>query len=157
MPPRRLPCAEISGNTRRDRNLLPEERQQIIGLRARGVPVKELMEEFGCSKSAIKYTTRTYTSTSTHDKPRSGRPYMLSRHQQKLVFRKLRATPKISYSELAEAAQVISPGGTPSKPPSRNTLARAIKRQGITHARCKERPKLTPTRAKQRVMFSRKY
>lgn len=157
MPPRRLPCAEISGNARRDRNLLPEERQQIIGLRAHGVPVKELMEEFGCSKSAIKYTTRTYSSTSTHDKPRSGRPYMLSRHQQKLVFRKVRNTPKVDYLELAKVAQVISPGGTPSKLPSKDTLSRAIRRCGIIHVRCKERPKLTPTRAVQRVKFCRKY
>jgi DNA invertase Pin-like site-specific DNA recombinase len=80
MAPRRQVGTEISGNARRGRNLLPEERQQIIGLRARGVPVKELMEEFGCSKSAIKYTTRTYTTTLAQDKPYTGRPCMLLRH-----------------------------------------------------------------------------
>jgi transposase len=98
------------------------------------------MEEFGCSESAIKYTTRTYSSTAAHEKPRSGRPRMLSRHQQKLVLRKARATPKIEYPELAKAAQVVSLEGTPSKLPSKSTLYREIKRNGITNLRCKERP-----------------
>jgi transposase len=123
----------------RDRNLLPDERQLIIELRARGVPVKELMEKFGCSKSAIKYTTRTYTSTSTQDKPRSGRPRMLSSHQQKLVIRKVRAAKKIEYSELAKAAQIVSLDGSPSKLPSKSTLYLELKRNGITNSRCKER------------------
>jgi hypothetical protein len=98
------------------------------------------MEEFGCSESAIKYTTRTYSSTAAHEKPRSGRPRMLSRHQQKLVLRKARATPKIEYPELAKVAQVVSLDGTPSKLPSKSTLYREIKRNGITNLRFKERP-----------------
>ena len=157
MAPRRQVGTEISGNAPRGRNLLPEERQQIIALRERGVPVKELMEEFGCSKSAIKYTTRTYTTTSAQHKPHTGRPCMLSHHQQRLVFRKVRAMPKVDYVELAKVAQVISPGGTPSKLPSKDTLYREIKRHDIGHHQCAVRPKLTPTRAVQRVKFSKKY
>jgi len=80
MAPRREVGAKILGNTPRGQNLLLEERQQIIALRERGVPVKELMEDFSCSKSAIKYTTRTYTTTSAQDKPYTRRPRMLSRH-----------------------------------------------------------------------------
>jgi transposase len=133
MAPRREVGAKILGNAPRGRNLLPEEQQQIIALRERGVPVKELMEEFSCSKSAIKYTTRTYTTTSAQDKPYTGRPRMLSRHQQKLVFRKVRAMLKVDYVELAKVAQVISLGGTPLKLPSKDTLYREIKRQGIGH------------------------
>ena len=80
MAPRRQAGTEILGNARRGQHLLLEERQQIIGLRERGVPVKELMEDFSCSKSAIKYTTRTYTTTSAQEKPHTGRPRMLLRY-----------------------------------------------------------------------------
>jgi len=63
MAPRREVSAKILGNAPCGQNLLLEEQQQIIALRKRRVPVKELIEEFSCSKSAIKYTTRTYTTT----------------------------------------------------------------------------------------------
>jgi transposase len=80
MPQRRQFGTETLGNTRRDRNLLPTEQQQTIALRERGVLVKEVMAQFGCSKSAIKYTMRTYSTTHALNKPRSGRPPILSRY-----------------------------------------------------------------------------
>jgi len=93
----------------------------------------------------------------TQDKPRSGRPQILSRYARKLVYRAIRKNPKISYIELAEVAQVHPPNSTPSKPPSRSTLYRVIKKTGLVHARCKKRPKLTPQRARARLLFAREY
>jgi hypothetical protein len=40
---------------------------------------------------------------------------------------------KVNYVELAKVAQVISLGDTPLKLPSKDTLYREIKRQGISY------------------------
>jgi len=158
MPPRREPLAESSGNRRRGPNLTPDERLRIIAKRECGCAIKELAEEFGRSKRAIKYTIRTYANAATtQERPRSGRVPILSARTKKLIYRKARSTPKIDYAELAKVAQVYSPNGTLSKPPSKSTLYRALKQCGITNHPCKVRPKLTHARAVRRVRFSRKY
>ncbi|KAJ6267355.1 hypothetical protein PSV08DRAFT_325334, partial [Bipolaris maydis] len=59
---------------------------------------------------------------SVQDKPRSGRPQILSRHQQKLIYRAARANPKILYEDLAKVAVFVHPDSIPSKAPSRRTL-----------------------------------
>jgi transposase len=65
---------------RRGPNISPADCQRIIAKREEGVPVRELAAEFGRSESAIKYTIRTYTKIpTTEERPRSGRPYILSR------------------------------------------------------------------------------
>ncbi|KAJ6267293.1 hypothetical protein PSV08DRAFT_327255 [Bipolaris maydis] len=56
---------------------------------------------------------------SVQDKPRSGRPQILSHHQQKLIYRAARANPKILYEDLAKVTVFMHPDGTPSKAPSR--------------------------------------
>jgi transposase len=158
MPPRREPLAEISENRRQGPNLTPDQRQRIIAKRQCGCTIAELVKEFGRSESAIKYTIRTYDpAITTQEKPRFRRPHMLSARTKKIIYRKARSTLKISYAELAEAAQVYSPNSTPLRPPSRRTLYRVLKQRGLTNHPCKERPKLTSARATRRVRFSRKY
>ena len=150
MPPRRQFGAETSGNRRRRPHLTPDQRQRIIAKRQCGCTIPELAEEFDRSESTIKYTISTYANaTTTQEKPRSGRPPILSTRTKKLLYRKARAEPKIEYSELAKAAQVYAPDGTTSKPPSKSTLYRVLKQRGLTNRRCKKRPKLTPARAKK--------
>jgi transposase len=158
MPPSRQFGTEISGNRRKGPNLTPEQRLCIISKREAGVSIAELVEEFGRSKRAIKYTIKTYAHLSTtKDKPRSGRPPMLSPRQKKILLRKARGAPKIEYAELAKAVQVVLPEDTPSKLPSKSTLYRELKRQRITNYRCKKRPLLTRARARKRVLFCRAY
>jgi transposase len=156
MPTQRRLGQEIDQNVRRGPNISPAERQRIIAKREVGVTVRELAAEFGRSESAIKYTLRTYTKTATtEERPRSGRPRILSRHQEKIIYRQVRAAPKLEYSDLAKGAVFVNAEGTPSKPPSRSTLYRVLKRQGLTNFRCKKRPKLTAKHAKERWIFSK--
>jgi transposase len=130
---------EAEGNARRGPNISPAERTRIMAKRQLGVAIKELAAEFGRSESAIKYTIRTYSKlTTTRDKPRSGRPPILSPRQTKLVYRKARAAPKIQYSELVKDIAFVNADGTTSKPPSRSTLHRVLKRRGLTNNRCKK-------------------
>jgi transposase len=146
------------GNARRRPNITPEDRAKIIAKRECGISVRELAEEFGRSESAIKYTIRTYANAATtQEKPRSGRPPMLSLHQKKVIYRKARAAPKIEYSKLAAAAVLVAQDRTPSKPPSRTTLWRVLKRRGLTNYRCKKRPKLTSKHARDRRSFCERW
>ena len=97
------------GNARRGPNINPDDRAKIIAKRECGISVRELAEEFGRSESAIKYTISTYANAATtQEKPRSGRPPMLSLHQKKVIYQKARAAPKIKYSELAAAAVLVA-------------------------------------------------
>jgi transposase len=121
---------ETHGNARRGLNTSPAARIEIVTKRGLGVSVSELRAEYGRSKSATHYTLRTNTNASTtREKPRSDRPPMLSLHQKNIIYRKARARPKKYYSELAEVGVIVRPDGTSSKPPSRTTLWRTLKRR----------------------------
>lgn len=158
MPPQRRFGQEIDQNVRRGPNISPADRQGIIAKREEGVPVRELAAEFGRSESAIKYTIRTYTKTpTTEERPHSGRPHILSRRQEKIIYRKARAAPKIEYSKLAKDGVFVNADGTTTKPPSHSTLYRVLKRRTITKYRCKKRPKLTSIYASKRCSFCRRW
>ncbi|KNG52888.1 x-pro dipeptidyl-peptidase protein [Stemphylium lycopersici] len=158
MPPRRQFGTEISGNTPRGPNLTPIQRQQIISKAEAGVSVQELVEEFGRSPNCIRTTLRlSKTRATTQEAPRSGRPPILSLRTKKIIYRKARAAPKLEYSELAKAGVVVSADGSPSKPPSRSTLYRLLKRRSLTNFPCNKRPKLNRTHALKRLQFCRQY
>jgi hypothetical protein len=65
MPTQRQFGQEIDQNVRRSPNISPVARLKIIAKREEGVAVRELAAEIRQSKSAIKYTIRTYTKTAT--------------------------------------------------------------------------------------------
>jgi transposase len=144
--------------TRRGPNISPATRTQIISKRAAGCTLNELAHEFQRSVSAIRYTLRTYpNAATTQEKPRSGRPHILSERQKRMVKRAVQKAPTIEYSELKEVGVMVDAKGTPSKPPSRSTLYRTLKGQGLTNFRPIKRPKLTPEHARQRLLFARQY
>jgi transposase len=146
---------EISQNVRRGPNMSLAERNMAIGMLKAGCSASEVASACGRAVSTIRRLNAKATTTgTTQDKPRSGRPQVLSRHARKLVYRAVRKNPKITYSELAEIAQVHPPDGAPSQLPSRSTLYRVIKKTGLLHVRCKKRPKLTPQRARALVVRS---
>jgi transposase len=145
MPTQRISGREIAQNARRKPNMSPAERNIAIGMWRAGCSAVEVAEACGRSASTIRRLINKATTTgTTEDKPRSGRPLILSRHARKLVYRAVRKNPKITYAELQEIAQVHPPDGTPSEPPSRSTLYRVLRKTGLLHVRCKKRPKLTP-------------
>lgn len=149
---------EISQNVRRKPNMSLSERNIAIGMWKAGCTMVEVADACGRSKSTISRLIKKATTTgTTEDKPRSGRPQILSRHARKLVYRAVRKNPKITYAELQKVAQVHPPNGTPSEPPSRSTLYRVLRKTGLLHVRCKKRPKLTLQRARKRLRFCKEY
>jgi transposase len=133
-----------------------EERNQAIGMIAAGCTRGEVAAAFGRSRQCIGRLVIKYNTTNAvNDKPRSGRPHILSRRQEKMVYRTARCNPKMEYEQLANTTMLISHDGTPSKPPSRSTLYRVLKRHSLTNHRAKKRPKLTRGHALARLRFCR--
>ena len=134
------------------------QRDQIIGMLLAGATVKEVAHHYSRTDRCIRKIHQKYRKTGIiQDKPRSGRPPVLSLAQKKIIYRKARAAPKIEYLELAKEATFVNTQGTPSKPPSRSTLYRFLKARGLTNFPCKKRPKLNRGHALKRLQFCREY
>ena len=149
---------EVSQNVRRGPNMTIDERNIAIGMLDGGCSTAEVAAAFHRDPSTIRRLHQKYSTTATTaDKPRSGRPTILSRHQKKLIYRAARRAPKIEYKDLIKAATIVQPDGTPSRPPSKSTLYRMLRRLNIVKYRCRKRPKLTPQHARKRLQFARRY
>jgi transposase len=152
MPYPRQILQEIDQNVRRKPNLTIGQRDAAVGMSVAGASLKEIADHFGRSPQGIGRLLKKYHSTgTTADKPRSGRPPVLSRHQKKPIYRAARKAPKIEYSKLAEVAVILHPDGTLSKAPSHSTLYRSLKGHGLTNFRSKVRPKLNQGHALKRL------
>jgi transposase len=123
-----------------------------------GYTTDEVANAYGRTDRAIRDLRKKYTQTgSVQDKPRSGRPPMLSTQQKKILYRKARSKPKIEYSELCKDGIFVDTEGTPTKAPSRTTLYRLLKRRGLTNHRGKKRPKFNRGHAAKRLKFVKQY
>jgi transposase len=128
---------------RRKPNLTVGQRNEAVGMSVAGASLKEIADHFGRTPQGIGQLVKRYHSTgTTADKPRSGRPKILSRNQKKLIYWAARKAPKLEYSKLSEVAEVFHPDSTSLKPPSRSTLYQSLKGKGLTNHKCKVRPKL---------------
>jgi transposase len=151
-------CQELDQNVRRDPNMSIETRKRVIGMIISGCSATEAAHARGRSERTVRRLYQKYLQIgSIHDKPRSGRPHVLPINQKKIIYRKACAAPKIEYSELAEVGTFVNAEGTPSKPPSRSTLYRALKKRGLSNHRCKFRPKLYWGHALKRLRLCKEY
>jgi transposase len=147
---------ELDQNVHRRRNIGPATRDRCIGMLQGRMTVQEVAAAIQRSERAILRLKYRQTG-SVQDKPRSGRPPILSKQLKKIIYRKLRAAPKIEYSQLAKEAIFVNAEGTPSKPPSRSTLYWALTRRGLTNYKAKKRSKFTCAHALLRLKFAHKY
>jgi hypothetical protein len=149
---------ELDQNVRRGPNINIETRARAIGMLQGGCTVKEVAEAINRSVRAVRELRKKYHQTGTiQDKPRSGRPPVLSLNQKKIIYRAARKALKIEYSELAKVAIFVDSDSTPLKPPSRSTLYRYLKARGLGNFPCKVRPKLNRAHALKRLQFCRQY
>jgi transposase len=121
-----------------------------------GMTVPEVARAIHCSERSVRHLRLKYHQTGTiQDKPRSGRPPVLSKPQKKIIYRKVRFTPKIEYSALQQEAIFVNTESTLSKPPSHSTLYSELQRHGLTNHKAKKRPKFTWAHAVLRQKFAR--
>jgi transposase len=149
---------ELDQNVRKRRNISPATRDRCIRMLQGGMTVQEVAAAIQRSERAIRDLRLKYRQTgSVQDKPRSGRPPVLSKQQKKIIYREVRAALKIEYSQLAKEAIFVNAEGTPSKPPSHSTLYRALKRHSLTNYKAKKRLKFTCAHALLRLKFAYRY
>jgi transposase len=78
-------------------------RDRIVGIIISGCSITEAAEAHGRLVRTIHHLYKKYLQTgTTQDRPRSGRPPVLSLNQKKIIYRKARAAPKTEYSKLIE-------------------------------------------------------
>jgi transposase len=100
---------ELDQNVRRDSNLLSAQRDQIVGMLASGVAVKEVAHAYGRTDRCIRKIRQKYRQTgSTDDLPRSGRLPILSKQQKKIIYREVCTALKIEYLQLAQEAIFVN-------------------------------------------------
>jgi transposase len=77
------------------------QRDQIIWMLQSSATVKEAAHAYSRTDRCIRKIHQKYRQTgTTQDKSLLGRPPVLSLAQKKIIYRKVRATPKIEYLEL---------------------------------------------------------
>jgi transposase len=134
------------------------QRDQIIGMLQSDATVKEVAHAYGRTNRCICKIHQKYRQTgTTQDKTCSGRPLVLSLAQKKIIYKKVRAAPKIEYSELQHESMFVNHEGTPLKPPSCSTSYWELRRRGLTNHKAKKRPKFNYGHAALRLKFSREY
>jgi transposase len=135
---------ELDQNVHRTQNISPATRNQAIGMLKGGMTVPEVARAIHRSECNVRHLCLKYHQTGTiQNKPCSGQPPVLLKPQKKIIYRKVRFTPKIEYSALQQEAIFVNTEGTLSKPPSHSTLYSELQRRGLTNHKAKKRPKFT--------------
>jgi transposase len=147
---------ELDQNVRRSLNLSSAQRNQIFVIVVGGVAAKDVAHAYCRTDHCIQKICQKYRQTgSTNDLPRSGQPTIISKQQRKNVYKKVCTASKMEYLQLAQEAIFVNAEGTPSKPPSRSTLYRALKRCGLTNYKAKRRPKFKRKHDLLRLKFAK--
>lgn len=145
----RAPLTEISANRAPGAQLSHDARAIAIHDLEDGVKQSVVATRAGCHQGTISKLWQNYKSTGLVDViPRSGRPSVLTRADERAVIRLVRKWPKMTYKELNDVA------GTQC---SHDTLYRLLKRHHITNWRAKQRPHLTKVHAQMRLEFAKKH
>jgi transposase len=127
-PQHPAPAADDESRPKRS-EISTDERNIIIEKLLAGCSTKSVAEEHTRSQRAVQKIYEKYcTTNSVANLPRSGRSTVLSDRQKKLLLRTVRKNPRITYSELAEAAVTTSLDSTTSARPSQATIRRVLKK-----------------------------
>jgi transposase len=146
--------SEITGNRGKKQELLSKARSSIISKWEAGVMNKDLAAKYGVHRNVIAYTIKRWKEHHTvNSLPRSSRPQTTTRREQRLLVRLVRRYLKIKYRVLMQEAGFLNT----HHPPSKKTVARILKRHGLTNHRCALRPKFNKGVAALRLRFAREY
>jgi hypothetical protein len=118
-----------------------------MGARKTGSSLKEIRDELGHSRGAIRRTLESiHIRDEGHTLPRSGTPLKYTSRARRRMLQCLRSHPKMSYEKRREAT------GLKMSDSYIRDLAIA---EGLKHWRAKKRPELTPVIAAERLLWCR--
>ena len=137
IPVNRAPCTELSNDTK----------QRLLGRALAG----QSGDEIATAESLLKSTVNTslqnaITRGTTANKPRSGQPKKNTDQDERRVLRYARYHPKWTYSDLTKHT------GLDLHP---YTFRAILQKHSIINWRCKRRPYLTASHARQRLAWAR--
>jgi transposase len=142
MPTQRRPLGEISRNISKRKELSPYIRAQIIGASKCGVNPTQISKQLSIPRSTVQSTLDRDELRNNHTSlPRSGRPRLSSKQDERLLLRVVRQFPKYTYKQLRAFTGLKI---------STFTIRRILRRHHITTWRAKRRPNLTKDVAKNR-------
>ena len=119
----RPPLTNISGNSRRGKELTPDVRGFIAGLRVAGFKAAEIRKKFRVPESTTKSTiNKVLERINNESLSRPGRPPSISDREKRRIVRFVRLDPKITYRNLRKALTLTV---------SDDTIYRLLKEEGI--------------------------
>ena len=145
--PRRRPLGYIPANRAPHTELSNDTKQRLLGRALAGQSGDDIAAAESLSKSTVNTSLhKAITRGTTANKPRSGQPKKYTPQDERRVVRYVRYHPKWTYSELEKEI------GLDLHP---NTYRSILQRYGIINWRCKRRPYLTASHARQRLAWAR--
>ena len=130
-------------------NHSPHKRTRIATSYFLGKTARRIGAEEGISDRAVYAIVARYRDQkSAQDRPRSGRPSVLTKRDKRHIFILINADPFTQHRELIEEAGLSC---------SITTITWYLRIEGIEHWTALRRPKLTPEIAKIRLDFVRSY
>lgn len=126
-----------------------DQRQLVIYHSTNGKPVREIADLLKIAKSTVFNIIKRFREDQIDSKERSGRPKMLSKHDERWLIRKVTIDPRISAPKLAvEVSEVCK------KVVSAQTIRRTIKSHGFNGRIARKKPFISETNRKKRVKFA---
>ena len=148
MPPQRTPLCDIDGNRRyRGPELSPYQRGQIVGAHKTGSSLKEIGDELGHSRGAIRRTLESiHIRDEGHTLPRSGTPLKYTSRARRRMLQCLRSHPKMTYEKRRETTGLKM---------SDSYIRDLTIATGLKHWCARKQPELTPVVAAKRLLWYR--
>lgn len=126
-------------------------RKIIIKLYCEGKSMSEVGKTVGKSKSSVQYVINHYGETGTiKNKPRSGRPKLLSDNTKRYIVRKIKANPKLSAPKIVDELSLNLSVNVS------NSTVRNVLRENNYHGRtARRKPLISEINRKKRQEFAR--
>ena len=145
--PRRRPLGDIPVNCAPCTELSNDTKQRLLGRALAGQSGDEIATAESLPKSTVNTSLQNaITRGTTANKPRSGQPKKYTDQDERRVLRYARYHPKWTYSDLTKHT------GLDLHP---HTFRAILQKHGIINWRCKRRPYITASHARQRLAWAR--
>jgi transposase len=137
---------EISGNRRRGCQFSPEAKGAMLGQLAAGRSARAVAKEFKTTHTTVLALKKRFEATSTVDyKPRSGRPKVLTKAEERYIIRMIYKDREITWDALTNEVG----SGVSSR-----TIRRIVQRHFRRKWKVMKRPKLTAEHARIRLHWA---
>ena len=141
--------ASINGNKAPRKELDALTKGKIAGQAAVGATPTQISQILNVPRTTIQSVLKRLKTTPLEvNKPRSGRPSIVTPRATRSLLRQVKSNPKIKWNELKSATGLNF---------DRTTLARTLRTHGIFHWQALKRPKLTPKIAELRLTWAQKH